>query len=50
VPPDASRRAIAQAVLGLYTGPSREGDGPYRTGGPTAWALDVQMLELGGST
>jgi hypothetical protein len=49
VPPDASRRAIAQAVLGLYAAPSRDDDGPYRSGAPTAWALDVLMLELGGA-
>ena len=35
VPRDASRRAIASAVLGLHQGTSR------------AWALDVLMSELG---
>jgi hypothetical protein len=46
VPPDASRRAIARAVLGLYDG---NGDVmsthlPYRSS--RAWALDVLMTEL----
>jgi hypothetical protein len=44
VPPDASRRAIASAVLGLYSGED-DGQGPYRAG--RAWALDVLMIELG---
>ena len=43
VPPEASRRAIASAVLGLYAGRD-EGHGPYRARG--AWALDVLMTEL----
>ena len=48
VPPNASRRAIAKAVLGLYAAaPSRDDEGPYRSRAPTAWALDVLMLELG---
>ncbi|HVJ91880.1 MAG TPA: hypothetical protein VM580_18900, partial [Labilithrix sp.] len=37
VPRDASRRAIATAVLGLHTGTSR------------AWTLDVLMSALGGA-
>src|SRR5262245_49849364 len=44
VPPDASRRAIASAVLGLYAGRD-DGHGPYRSS--RAWALDVLMTELG---
>jgi hypothetical protein len=46
VAPDASRRAIASAVLSLYDGHG-EGAGsvaPYRSA--RAWALDVLMTEL----
>jgi hypothetical protein len=47
VPPDASRRAIAAAVLGLHRGQDLGDGGPYRA--HRAWALDVLMVELGGA-
>jgi hypothetical protein len=44
VPPDASRRAIASAVLALYAGWDDGRGLPYRARG--AWVLDVLMTEL----